>query len=331
MSDTTTSSYLNNLFSLQTQYDKILNKYNFTVREYQNELKTLRNNNELYNRVQNYLSTLGDTDAINELQTTDTSTSTVDMKPSSYLDSLYESDITDILAELRDQEGLLVLQQGRAFWGSSEIGDEFVADATECLDLCNTIDECSGATFKGNENGGLCYIREGPGQIQPNVDSTAIVSKLQVFLSMIYEYNKQLTDLNNQIQDAVAAEPSTNQNAVELGNSIANETLEQRSAELTKQREVINELFQQYDTNRFGLNDTKLTVTQRFYQYRIWIILLIISILVSIYFIYGISGLYIIFPILFIFSTWFLGFSYLTFLILVISLFYLLYKYIPTM
>ena len=329
MSDT--PLHLNNLFSLQTQYDKILSKYNLTAREYQNELNSLRNKNEKYDRIQRYLSSLGKTDTIKELQATESTTAPANMKSLGYLDSQYESDITDILANLRDQEGLLVLLQGKRFVGTNVAGYEFVSNATECIDLCNKTNECTGATFKGNENGGVCYINEGAGEIQPDPNSTAIVNKLQVFLNMIYDYNKQLMDINYQIQTAITDERSTNQDSLDLGNSLTNKELEQRNSQLMKQRNVINELFQQYDTNNYGLRDTNLSVTQRFYKYRLWIVLLITSILVSIYFIYGLSGLYKILPVIFVFATWLIGFPYLTFILLVVSLFYLLYKYVPTM
>lgn len=170
----------------------------------------------------------------------------------------------------------MVSLKGRTWWGSSALSEQTVNTKEECETMCASNDKCSGATFNPSKR--YCWLRQGDGQISAGLDDDyALLTEEKNALIVMQSLNKQLLDLNTQINEKIIViEPNTddkNQKQEQLTKAYHN---------LLNQKIKMEQQLQEYNVAEQDEYNQSLFVTQQSMLYYFWLILAIIIIIYTI-------------------------------------------------
>jgi hypothetical protein len=315
--DLTQGPTLKHLSSLQSRYDKLLKDYEMAMKEYTAYTKT----------VNVELGSLGEFDKF--AKTTNTPTSgRVDYTNPTGKDDVVEKELSTLLKTIKEEEGL-VIQRNKVFWGSGKDKTIFTYSANACRTACQKRDTCSGASFikknSGSSKGG-CYLRTGTGKVRTREGSVAIVNNFVVLVAKLQQLNTRLLNINKKIVDANTQWKVNDVDTWREATYRLEDKTTDRHNELLDQREILDEMMQQYDSIEAGRNDTSIGTTQSLLWYRIFILLLVFIVIAGFVIIFNIDIGFLTSIWLVIFVLWFLGFTYLALFSLIVYILYYIYS-----
>jgi len=181
----------------------------------------------------------------------------------------------------------MVSVKGATYWGTTGLTTTNSATLQQCQALCASTSGCSGATFNASINGRpLCSLRSGDSSVSsggPN--DYAILPQGKYLLSIVHSINRQLTDINQQIQDKTS-------NGDELydkqqhDRKVNSKNLIRQFSILSEDRKKIEEVVKEYENLDEEEKDTSLLATQNYYSF----LLLFVRFIVIIFIVYGITN-----------------------------------------
>lgn len=169
--------------------------------------------------------------------------------------------------------------EGKTWWGTDRIEDKSLTTAEECIALCESTKNCSGATFNPDKK--MCWTRKGDGGITDGMTTDfALVKKQKNELDILKKLNKKLISLNKQIIEKMNEIEPYVKSTTETISSNKHEintfydTLLAQQSDIDKQLSEYNDIQSQYE------NET-LFVTQQHWLYNIFSILAIIIFVIT--------------------------------------------------
>jgi hypothetical protein len=211
----------------------------------------------------------------------------------------------------------------RTWWGTYGIKENAANTTDECISMCASDMNCTGATFDSVKR--YCWIRGGDGTVTVgSSNETALIPKLKVDIIELSKINNNLISINQKLRNEIE-----NINPI-LKEEKASYFKKQKQFDeyynkLIDEKKGIVNLLEQYNTVESELNDQTLTVDQMNTSLRLWYVLAIILLLIVLKQIYGIETFkmkYIIIIIIFIFLSFSLskptGFVTLGFVVITI-------------
>jgi hypothetical protein len=192
--------------------------------------------------------------------------------------------------------------QGKMFMDTSgqviSITDLSGSDISGCQAVCQSLSNCTGASF--DSNNGKCIAYSGNYTLSnggPNTDSyTAIIPLSTQLLMQLKNYNAQLTNLNNQILSTLKnTQPFLNEE-IEINENAEEIYKYSNKHDILKAEEIeIDVLLKEQDTHIQDKNDTYKLANSYYTQYKISIFIIIILIVLSLVIFSGVkSKLFII-------------------------------------
>ena len=158
----------------------------------------------------------------------------------------------------------------------TDMGQNASATLQECQASCESTKGCTGATFNTSNNETMCLLRGGNGIVSSaDENSYAILPKEKQMLLIVQNLNKQLTDINKEIQ-------TISSNNTKLLNSQTNsrigksKELMNQFDQLIKEKTKINEMVSEFDKLDQVQNEGMIVITKNYYSF---ILLLLLSII----------------------------------------------------
>jgi lipopolysaccharide export LptBFGC system permease protein LptF len=185
----------------------------------------------------------------------------------------YQSTYTEFMNTLKSNDTSLTTVENSAFAGSGIINTNPVSGINDCTTACSSNTSCSGATFTPSSNNN-CTLSSGSGSIVNSKNSTAIVQKGLYYSYQLQNLNKQLMDINQEINNTV------NQSNKEYQNNLGQinergQALEQNYVVLTGDRDRIEVMIREFETLNSAQQNSDINVTMNYYNY---IVLLFVAI-----------------------------------------------------
>lgn len=163
----------------------------------------------------------------------------------------------------------------------TDIGQNASATLQECQASCESTNGCTGATFnKGNDDEPMCLLRSGNGIVSSaDENSYAILPKEKQLLLIVQNINKQLTDINKEIQTISSNNtPLLNsQTNTRIGKS---KELMNQFQQLIKEKTKINSMVSEFDKLDQVQNEGTLIITKNYYSFILLLLLAVIFIFI---------------------------------------------------
>jgi len=305
------------LTMLQSQYDKKLKDYEMAMKEYTMYKNTFTAD----------IGSIGAPEQYFQMANTPRNLDLNQATPTGSGDGI-EKELSVLLKKLKEEKGLVVMKN-KVFWGEGKDKTTFVRSAQACKKKCEKRDTCSGASFikrYPNSKRGGCYLRTGMGKVRTREGGVAMVNQFMVLIAKLKHLNARLLRINQKI---LTANTQWKRNDLDSWRDATYEMEDKttdRHNELVDQREILDNMLQEYDSISVGLGDTQLGTTQSLLWYRIFILLLLFIVLAGIVVVTGIPVNILTSAWLVVFVLWFLGFTYLAVFLLVIYILYYIYS-----
>lgn len=152
------------------------------------------------------------------------------------------------------------------------------ADACQTACSTSTTTPCSGANF--NTGTTSCTLMTGPGNMVPNVNTTAIVREALYYSYQLQQLNNQLTQVNNQIKQATLQNMTQYQNTQQQQQQ-QESILQTNYTILEQEKQQIDAMIQEFETVRSAYENGSLSVNSYYNYY--WMLLVILILLIAIF------------------------------------------------
>jgi hypothetical protein len=168
---------------------------------------------------------------------------------------------------------------GRTWWGTYSIKEGSAETKDDCISMCATDSNCTGATF--NEVKRYCWTRGGDGSLSVGTsDDYALIPKLKSIVIVLSGLNDKLMDINKQLQGEIKKlNPILKEEREE--NEAKQQKFDQYYYDLSDDKAEMAKLLNEYNSVEAELDNQTLVVEQQNLSYRIWILLSIILILIT--------------------------------------------------
>jgi hypothetical protein len=171
--------------------------------------------------------------------------------------------------------------QNALYNGTMDLGQGEAASLQECQASCENTSGCTGAIYnKGNNNDSMCLLRGGNGNVSSaDENSYAIIPKEKQLLLIIQNINKQLTDINQEIQ-------TISSNNAQLANSQTNsrigksKELMNQFQQLIKEKTKINNMVSEFDKLDQVQDEGLVVITKNYYSFVLLLLLAILFIFI---------------------------------------------------
>jgi hypothetical protein len=169
---------------------------------------------------------------------------------------------------------------GRTWWGTHGLKEGTVASKDECVSMCASDGNCTGATFNPVKR--YCWTRGGDGTISVGQsDDNALIPKLKSIMIILNGLNDKLMSINNELR----AE-TKKINPILKEERQANEEKQQKFDlyynDLSDDKLEMAKLLNNYNSVESDLNSQTLFVDQQSLSYRLWFLLAFILFLVTV-------------------------------------------------
>lgn len=171
------------------------------------------------------------------------------------------------------------MMPGRTWWGTHGIKEGTVNSKDECVSMCASDENCTGATFNPVKR--YCWTRGGDGAISAGLpDDNALIPKLKSVMLILNGLNGKLMSVNNElraetkkINPIIKEEKQANQEKQQKFDLYYND-LSDDKLEMAK-------LLNDYNSVDSDLNNQTLFVEQQNLSYRLWFLLAFILFLIT--------------------------------------------------
>jgi len=168
--------------------------------------------------------------------------------------------------------------KGSNYWGTTSISQNSSSSLQECQASCASTNGCTGATF--NQSNNTCWLRGGEGTvIGSSANEYAIVPKGKQLLSIVQNINQQLTSINEQIQNKTSSGQGLYDNQTQTRKTKTEELIAQ-FLQLTREREKIEEMVNEYQTLDQAQNAGNIKINQNYYSFFLLLALVIIIVFI---------------------------------------------------
>lgn len=168
---------------------------------------------------------------------------------------------------------------GRTWWGTYGIKEGTAETKDDCVSMCASDSNCTGATFNPVKR--YCWTRGGDGSVsagQP--DDNALIPKLKSVMIILNGLNDKLMDINNELASETKKlnpiiKEEKQQNEEKL------QKFDQYYNDLSDDKTEMAKLLNNYNSIQADLDDQTLFVEQQNLSYRIWFLLTFIVVLIT--------------------------------------------------
>jgi hypothetical protein len=176
---------------------------------------------------------------------------------------------------------------GRTWWGTYGIKEGAASTKDECLSMCASDSNCTGATFNPVKR--YCWARGGDGVISAGEkDDHALIPKLKVSILILNGLNEKLISINQQLRNEIKnLNPKIEEE--NTANTEKQEKFDDYYYKLSDEKKHIQKILRQYDTIEAELNDQTLVVDQANGSLKLWTFVAFILLLILLKQIYGIE------------------------------------------
>ncbi len=166
----------------------------------------------------------------------------------------------------------------RSWWGTYGIKEGNVSSKEDCVSMCASDVNCTGATFNPVKR--YCWTRGGDGTITAgSEDENALIPKLKVDIIILNKLNDKLISINEQLRNELKnINPKLEEEKASY--SQKQQQFDDYYYKLSDEKKSIQKLIQQYNTIESELNDKTLVVDQANSSLRLWTILAFLLLLV---------------------------------------------------
>jgi hypothetical protein len=195
------------------------------------------------------------------------------------------------------------------------------SDISGCQAICQSLSNCTGATFDSQR--GKCASYSGDYTLSNGPQtSTSIIPMSNQLLMQLKSYNGQLTNLNNQILSTLKNTQPVLDEEIQLNNIAQLNAIGYKERLLAEELEI-ESLLKQQDTYTQDKNDTYKVVNSYYTQYKLSIFIILILIVLSLVIFVGVKPkIFIITVIL----TMFFIFKFNILYIILVMVLFKLYK-----
>jgi len=163
---------------------------------------------------------------------------------------------------------------GRTWWGTYGIKEGPASSKEECISMCASDSNCTGATFNSVKR--YCWARGGDGTVSAGLsDDSALIPKLKGVLLILGVLNDKLISINEELKT------ETNKMTPKLqeenkNNKIQKQKFDQYYDELYYDKSEMAKMLNQYNSIEADLNDQTLVVNQENLSLRLWTLVAVI-------------------------------------------------------
>uniref|UniRef100_A0A6C0E1X1 Apple domain-containing protein n=1 Tax=viral metagenome TaxID=1070528 RepID=A0A6C0E1X1_9ZZZZ len=169
--------------------------------------------------------------------------------------------------------------QGRTYWGTYGIKEGSAGTQKECESMCLSDTKCTGATFNPSKR--YCWTRGGDSGLTVGTDSDyALIPKIKENLILLKNLNQRLMDLNKRISNKLSMLYPLAKEETNTKNEKQNELIQSYS-DLVNEQTHLESVLKEYETLEDTLKNNTLYVTQKNMSLRIWVILAIILLVIT--------------------------------------------------
>jgi hypothetical protein len=168
---------------------------------------------------------------------------------------------------------------GRTWWGTYGIKEGPASSKEECISMCASDSNCTGATFNPVKR--YCWARGGDGTVSAGQsDDSALIPKLKGVLLILSVLNDKLISINEELKT------ETNKMTPKIqeekkNNEKQKQKFDQYYNELYYDKSEMAKMLNEYNSIEADLNDQTLVVNQENLSLRLWtLVALIISFIV---------------------------------------------------
>jgi|694.fasta_scaffold10861_13 hypothetical protein len=168
---------------------------------------------------------------------------------------------------------------GRTWWGTYGIKEGSAETKDDCVSMCATDSNCTGATF--NEVKRYCWTRGGEGSLSVGkTDDSALIPKLKSAMIILNRLNDKLMDIIKELRSEIKnLNPKLKEERQE--NEEKQKKFDQYYYDLSDNKVEMAKLLNEYNSVESDLDDKTLIVEQQNLSYRLWILLSIILVLIT--------------------------------------------------
>jgi hypothetical protein len=158
--------------------------------------------------------------------------------------------------------------QGRTWWGTYGIKEGAASTKEECISMCASDSNCTGATFNPVKR--YCWARGGDGTISTGTaDDSALIPKLKSTMLILNRLNDKLMSINDELREEtkkitpkIKEEKEANDQKLQKFDEYYNQ--------LNVDKKEMAKLLNQYNSVDADLDSQTLFVNQQNLSFRIW-------------------------------------------------------------
>jgi hypothetical protein len=170
--------------------------------------------------------------------------------------------------------------QGRTWWGTNGLSEGAANTQSECEAMCASSNNCSGATFNPVKH--YCWARSGNSKITPGISTDqALLPTQKAALLVMSSLNDRLVALADEISNEwIQLHPQVAAQKQEKNNSQLR--LDASYKRLLEQKWEMEQQLEEYNSADKEYQDQSLFVLQNNNQYRLWLLVTLIVVLITI-------------------------------------------------
>jgi hypothetical protein len=177
---------------------------------------------------------------------------------------------------------------GRTWWGTYGIKEGAAATKEDCISMCASDGNCTGATFNPVKR--YCWARGGDGSVSAGLDDdNALIPRLKANILILNGLNDRLITINKDLR-AETTKITPQLKEEKAANEQKQQKFEDYYNELYHDKVAMAKMMQDYNSVEAELKDQSLVVNQENISFRLWFLLAFIMCLVVVKKMAGSSG-----------------------------------------
>lgn len=168
--------------------------------------------------------------------------------------------------------------KGKTWWGKNPLKQNVVSSKDDCITMCASDSKCSGATY--NESNRFCWTRMGESNLNNGKEvEYALITNTKSNIINLDLLNKKLLELNKEIIDEFNKIDIEN---IDINQEQTKTELNDNYLKLLNEQEDIKGLIDSYNNIQSNLDNQELFVEQSNASLRIWVLITMVILLVTI-------------------------------------------------
>jgi hypothetical protein len=188
--------------------------------------------------------------------------------------------IATIQSTSNSSSSIFTSLQGRTWWGTQGLAEGAANTQEECETMCANAENCSGATFNPVKH--YCWARSGNSKITPGTDADqALLPAQKAALLVMSGLNDRLVALADEIANSlIQLQPQVDAQKQEKNKSQFK--LNASYQRLLEQKWEMEKQLEEYNSADTDYQNQSIFVTQTNISYRIWLLVALIILLITV-------------------------------------------------